>query len=394
VKLTEQKQKERVNAYGLDLDAILTVRVVEARDLMPMDLNGKSDPYVVLKLGSMQTQRTNYVNSELNPVWNEVFTFDVDTGKELLELSVFDKDDFGSDDFLGAFALKLDGYRDQQPHDEWFELQPDKSTAQWHGRLRLVIQYVYSKTRVLTGYIGMWTEQIEAEEAEVRDLKAVLLQMEAPFGFIQGFTSEVARRAQDDLDETRQLPDQDASVPPELAKRLEEMEVHEHAIEHHVDVYASKLAVKAGLDTVPWFQLTWWLLWIYTCLTLFGMFLRPDFLNLTVCVVGIYMMFNLDIITKTKFRLLVLGIFLSQIYDALWLYLKHSEYAAASDGESGLRHLSLSLSYASFILRVSPSQVNRCLADCDGCLLEGLPGLRENHPGASRAANRAQLYNP
>jgi Ca2+-dependent lipid-binding protein len=113
LKLTEQKQKERVNAYGLDLDAILTVRVVEARDLMPMDLNGKSDPYVVLKLGNMQTQRTNFVSSELNPVWNEVFTFDVDTGKELLELSVFDKDDFGSDDFLGAFALKLDGYRDQ-----------------------------------------------------------------------------------------------------------------------------------------------------------------------------------------------------------------------------------------------------------------------------------------
>lgn len=54
LKLAEQKQKERVNAYGLDLDAILTVRVVEARDLMPMDLNGKSDPYVVLKLGNMQ----------------------------------------------------------------------------------------------------------------------------------------------------------------------------------------------------------------------------------------------------------------------------------------------------------------------------------------------------
>ena len=57
------------------------------------------------------------MNAELNPVWNEVFTFDVDTGKELLEVQAFDKDDFGSDDFLGQFSLKLDGYRDQQPHD-------------------------------------------------------------------------------------------------------------------------------------------------------------------------------------------------------------------------------------------------------------------------------------
>jgi hypothetical protein len=41
-----------VNAYGLDEDALVSVRVVEARDLMPMDITGKSDPYVVLNLGN------------------------------------------------------------------------------------------------------------------------------------------------------------------------------------------------------------------------------------------------------------------------------------------------------------------------------------------------------
>ena len=52
VKLKEQKAREKVNAYGLDLDALLSVRVVEARDLMPMDITGKSDPYIILKLGN------------------------------------------------------------------------------------------------------------------------------------------------------------------------------------------------------------------------------------------------------------------------------------------------------------------------------------------------------
>lgn len=52
IKLREQKQKEKLNSYGLDLDSLLQVRVVEARDLMPMDFNGKSDPYVVLKFGT------------------------------------------------------------------------------------------------------------------------------------------------------------------------------------------------------------------------------------------------------------------------------------------------------------------------------------------------------
>lgn len=48
----------------------------------------------------------------MNPVWNEVFTFDVETGKEILEVLVYDKDDFGKDDFEGRFELSLNEYVD------------------------------------------------------------------------------------------------------------------------------------------------------------------------------------------------------------------------------------------------------------------------------------------
>ena len=44
--------KERTNVHGLDDDAIMSVRVVEARDLTPMDLTGKADPYVILRFGN------------------------------------------------------------------------------------------------------------------------------------------------------------------------------------------------------------------------------------------------------------------------------------------------------------------------------------------------------
>lgn len=43
-----------MNAHGIDVDAILTVRLVEARDVKPMDFNGKSDPYAVFKFGNQQ----------------------------------------------------------------------------------------------------------------------------------------------------------------------------------------------------------------------------------------------------------------------------------------------------------------------------------------------------
>lgn len=48
----------------------------------------------------------------MNPVWNEVFAFDVETGKEILEVLVYDKDDFGRDDFEGKFEVNLENFRD------------------------------------------------------------------------------------------------------------------------------------------------------------------------------------------------------------------------------------------------------------------------------------------
>ena len=123
-KLKEQKLKERINEYGLDADAVLSVRVVEGRDLMPMDITGKSDPYVVMQLGK-ETFKTKYIAQTLNPVWNEIFTFDVETGREFLDIKVYDFDEFGSDDFCGKFSLDLNDFRDQLPHDSWYTLLPD-----------------------------------------------------------------------------------------------------------------------------------------------------------------------------------------------------------------------------------------------------------------------------
>ena len=87
-----------------------------------MDITGSSDPYAVLKFGNQQ-QKSNYVKNDLNPVWNEVFTFDVVTGKEKLQVTIYDKDDFGSDDFEGQFTVSLDALKDQGQHDIWFDLE-------------------------------------------------------------------------------------------------------------------------------------------------------------------------------------------------------------------------------------------------------------------------------
>jgi Ca2+-dependent lipid-binding protein len=91
--------------------SILTVHVVEARDLRPMDMDGTSDPYVVLQIEDQRIE-TNYKKSTLSPVWNESFTFDIMHGKEPLKIVVMDKDTFGNDDFEGQCHVSLNGLRD------------------------------------------------------------------------------------------------------------------------------------------------------------------------------------------------------------------------------------------------------------------------------------------
>jgi len=90
------------------------------------------------------------------------------------------------------------------------------------------------------------------------------------------------------------------------------------------------------------------------------MFNRPDFINMTICVVALFMMFNTDSITRTRFRLLVLGILITLVYDLFWFAVKHQEYSSESqsDGglETGIRKTVLILSYLSFFFRVSYSR--------------------------------------
>ncbi|XP_059954291.1 cytosolic phospholipase A2 delta [Mesoplodon densirostris] len=79
----------------------LTVRVLEARGLGWADLLSEADPYVILQLPTAPGTKfkTKTVTNSSHPVWNETFTFLIQSQvKNVLELSIYDKDAIKKDD--------------------------------------------------------------------------------------------------------------------------------------------------------------------------------------------------------------------------------------------------------------------------------------------------------
>ncbi|KAM8828954.1 multiple C2 and transmembrane domain-containing protein 1 isoform 2-T2 [Spinachia spinachia] len=95
---------------------IVSIALIEGRNLIPMDPNGLSDPYVKFRLGP-QKYRSKTVPKTLSPQWREQFDLHMyeETGG-VLEITVWDKDTGRRDDFLGRCQLDLSPLPKERTH--------------------------------------------------------------------------------------------------------------------------------------------------------------------------------------------------------------------------------------------------------------------------------------
>jgi hypothetical protein len=103
---------------------VFTIKIIEAEDLKACDLNGLSDPYVVL--GDEYQKRlakTRVIYGNLNPRWDETVDI-VTTGPLNIIATIWDWDTLGDHDCVGRTSLKLDPshFRDFMPREYWLDL--------------------------------------------------------------------------------------------------------------------------------------------------------------------------------------------------------------------------------------------------------------------------------
>ncbi|XP_073418076.1 otoferlin isoform X4 [Dendrobates tinctorius] len=92
------------------INVLVRVYVVRATDLHPADINGKADPYVVIKLGKTEIKdKENYISKQLNPVFGKSFDIEATFPMEsMLTVAVYDWDLVGTDDLIGETKIDLE----------------------------------------------------------------------------------------------------------------------------------------------------------------------------------------------------------------------------------------------------------------------------------------------
>jgi len=128
---SSEKPKKKTTSQITLNEKILSVTILSGRNLVSKDSNGLSDPYVVVHLldsngnvDKKSKQKSSVNEKTLNPVWEgEILRLETKNDTSGLEVSVWDQDKIGSDEFMGQFVIPASELTSGSIKQKWYTLQ-------------------------------------------------------------------------------------------------------------------------------------------------------------------------------------------------------------------------------------------------------------------------------
>uniref|UniRef100_A0AC35TUN2 Multiple C2 and transmembrane domain-containing protein 1 n=1 Tax=Rhabditophanes sp. KR3021 TaxID=114890 RepID=A0AC35TUN2_9BILA len=106
----------------------LRILLKSGHNLAIRDASGSSDPYCKFKYKNQVIYKSNVIFKNLNPIWEEEFSFLIDDPTEMIQIEAYDHDRFMSDDFLGGLSLNLSYFTLSQEYDLKLDLEAGPSS--------------------------------------------------------------------------------------------------------------------------------------------------------------------------------------------------------------------------------------------------------------------------
>jgi hypothetical protein len=247
----------------------LVIQICEARELP-----GTPAAFAEVTFGK-DKQMTPVSKPSNNPVWNQKYSFDVETGQESLTIQLRTNDMINNR--LGSCSVPLAQLQGPEfSLDGWLELRNDGPRPV--GHLKVSLQWIKSRVAFFDGLIARIDLQL-AENQKVATDSAKMLQilygtpfseLPEPFGFLR-------------IPSQSPQPEQPSPVrkmahKAEVAITTRALEI-EKAIQAKVDTLVPRLALTLHLSQFRWADLTTWGSLIYITTSCLVLFSRPDFFN-------------------------------------------------------------------------------------------------------------------
>jgi len=295
-KQQDSSRSERLNAEGVMVGSVLTCHVREAKGLKTTGVRGSYDPYAVLTTEKQRIE-TKYVPGEVNPVWDEVFTFQIEHKTSDLKIGIFSRSTLGEGVFLGLVQVPLSSIEDQLKHDSYFDLK-GKSGEPVFGKIRLGLQWIWSKTKYFDTIVKQWEANLETDRQEWEHLKEQLRKLDQPFGFLLEGNSNQA-----------------ISIAPSRVAQLS-------ALELNFEVKIEEVLTGSLGKAIDWDWASLLSLLIFLSISVFTMFARPGFPDVVSTQVllscWLFYLWSSQSKSAAAYKAIAGGIVLSEVIDIIW----------------------------------------------------------------------------